>query len=119
MTPKRAKAFEAVAEAARVWSDTPLSHNINEEQALVKALAALDALPAEPADAGEMVEVIDVREVALQAIASKLAAVPKPRSYEMAHYCMGLEDAAMAIRDKIHARIPRPVVPEIRVEVET
>lgn len=47
MTPERAKALEAVAEAARVWCDTPLSDNINEEQALVKALAALDALPAE------------------------------------------------------------------------
>lgn len=47
--------LERVAEAARVWSNTPMSDNIHEEQALVKALIALDAHPAEPV--GETVEV--------------------------------------------------------------
>jgi hypothetical protein len=62
------------------------------------ALSALDAHTPEPE--------VSIRDVALQAIEDKLASVPKPRSYDMAHYCMGLEDAAMAIRAKIILRIP-------------
>ena len=50
-------------------------------------------------------ETVDIRAVCLRAIADKLERVPKPRSYEMARYCMGLEDAAMAIRDKIAVRL--------------
>lgn len=36
-------------------------------------------------------------------LADKLESVPKPRSYEMAHYCMGIEAAKSAIDDALSA----------------
>lgn len=38
------------------------------------------------------------RERCAKILDNKREAVPKPRSYESAHYCMGLEDGAAAIR---------------------
>ena len=73
--------------------------------ALLDAVDRLpDPLPA--ATPGEVVEALDIRAVCLQAVEAKLASVPKPRSYEMAHYCMGLEDASLAIQAKITSCLP-------------
>jgi hypothetical protein len=54
-----------------------------------------------PAPAAEKLDLLDV---ALAAIKAKRDAVPRPRSYEMAHYCMGLEDAMLAVQAKIQRR---------------
>ena len=120
------EALRKVAEAAReIASQLLLSEMTIEDRcdadveggydALIERMRplvrALDALPA-PAAEGETV---GIRAICLQAIADKLARVPKPRSYEMAHYCMGLEDAALAIQSKI---VPLPRVPEVTGEVE-
>lgn len=98
-------AREFLAQSGRDW------HAIRHYDAKQELIAALDALPAPDAPG----EVVDIRAVCLQAIADKLAKVPKPRSYEMAHYCMGLEDAALAIQGKI---VPLPRVTEVVGEVE-
>lgn len=113
---KRMEALEAVAEAAEILAHsagvirgrTPedadiYTHELEHIRHLMAMLSTLDALPASPP--GEVVEVVDVRTVCLQAINDKLASVPVPRSYEMAHYCMGLEDASLAIQAKIAVRL--------------
>ena len=94
----RLEKLEAVVEAAR-----PYAYHGTDNNRLLRALAALDAHTEAQEVPGETV---DIRAVCLQAINDKLAAVPKPRSYEMAHYCMGLEDAAMAIQSKITVTLP-------------
>lgn len=102
MTDARMKALEAVAEAARATV-----REVGGTDGLFEALRnlrALDALPA--ATPGDVVEAPDIRAVCLQAIDAKLASVPTPRSYEMAHYCMGLEDASLAIQAKITSCLP-------------
>lgn len=100
------EALEAVAEAAMAWWEAGASPSVEHARAVAlrQALHALDALPASPP--GEVVEALDIRAVCLQAVEAKLASVPKPRSYEMAHYCMGLEDASLAIQAKITSRLP-------------
>lgn len=104
----RLEKLEAVVEAARAFRDKIYHPLADHEWTQIKkrfydALAALDA----HTEAQEVTgETVDIRAVCLQAINDKLAAVPKPRSYEMAHYCMGLEDAAMAIQSKITVTLP-------------
>lgn len=113
----RMEALEAVAEAAEILAHsagvirgrTPedadiYTHELEHIRHLMAMLSTLDALPA--ATPGEVVEALDIRAVCLQAVEAKLASVPKPRSYEMAHYCMGLEDASLAIQAKITSRLP-------------
>jgi hypothetical protein len=108
MTPTdEIAALRCVVEAARNWRRLRVDGTGKEwVSAVDRLVAALDALPAaSPPVVGEG-ETVDIRAVCLRAIADKIERVPKPRSYEMAHYCMGLEDAAMAIRDKITVRLP-------------
>ena len=103
------KTFAEMTDDEARNADTDGAYDMMIEEARVAlaidALNALDALPARQA------ETVDIRAVCLQAIADKLASVPKPRSYEMAHYCMGLEDAAMAIQSKITVTLP--LTPEV------
>ncbi len=40
------------------------------------------------------------REVGMAEVDAALDAVPKPRTYEMAHYCMGLEAAVNILRSR-------------------
>ncbi len=98
----RMEALEALATAAVAYFRGGL--RAEHYPALLDAVDRLpDPLPA--ATPGEVVEALDIRAVCLQAVEAKLASVPKPRSYEMAHYCMGLEDASLAIQAKIAARL--------------
>ena len=94
------------------------------EAALIdyKALTALDALPAEPADAGEMVEVRAC--VALQPdgrwnwIGFGNALGPA-NDETLAEYALDFGAGNAKVAAFTTARIPRPVVPEVRAEVET
>lgn len=119
MTPERAKMLEAVAEEARALFD---GSPVLPLQALAAAIDALDALPAEPADAEEMVE---VRAVVLMSRDGKDWTVGGSDAWNdddaemMMRELLEIKEYAEVHAATIIARIPRPVVPEVRAEVET
>ena len=137
MTPERAKMLEAVAEAVGAMISAPMPAGnykvgsggglvpFRELALLVEAKIALDALsslPAEPADAGEMVEVRAC--VALQPdgrwnwIGFGNALGPA-NDETLAEYALDFGAGNAKVAAFTTARIPRPVVPEVRAEVET
>ena len=109
MSPERAKALEVLVEeiTAMIFDGYVISPDVSD------ALAALDVLPAEPADAGEMVE---VRAAVIESPGGDLTVVgfkPNGREWNLEHNLSWRNLAT------ITARIPLPVVPEVRAEVET
>ena len=128
MTPERAKALEGVAvivQRIRTRKDRGIFHagkEFDDWAELRQLLAALDALPAEPADAGEMVEVRAC--VALQPdgrwnwIGFGNALGPA-NDETLAEYALDFGAGNAKVAAFTTARIPRPVVPEVRAEVET
>ena len=128
MTPERAKALEAVAtivQRMRKRADAGEWHGgkvFDVWAELRPLLNALFALPAEPADAGEMVEVRAC--VALQPdgrwnwIGFGNALGPA-NDETLAEYALDFGAGNAKVAAFTTARIPRPVVPEVRAEVET
>ena len=109
MTPERAKMLEVLVVdiTAMIFDGYVISPEVSD------TLSALDALPAEPADAGEMVE---VRAAVIESPGGDLTVVgfkPNGREWNLEHNLSWRNLAT------ITARIPRPVVPEVRAEVET
>ena len=109
MTPTRAAALEAMAEAARVMMAEWDGEGMAVMSDVRAAIFALSSLPAEPEPEGEMVEV--------------RAGVYKngPNIYSVMG--MRFEDGQIVVTESdnliatITARIPRPVVPEVVAEV--
>jgi hypothetical protein len=118
MSPERAKALEVLVEeiTAMIFDGYVISPDVSD------ALAALDVLPAEPADAGEMVKVRAC--VALQPdgrwnwIGFGNAHAPA-NDETLAEYALDFGAGNATVVAWTTARIPRPVVPEVRAEVET
>ena len=126
MTPERAKALEAVAEAARVWlnivAELPYQNQqeLDSMDACEKALTTLDALPAEPADAGEMVEM----RAAIFSNGGEAWTILGLSHHDDAGvlreaeaYTEGGDEQHIAWL-RVTARISRPVVPEVRADIE-
>lgn len=110
MTPERAKALEAVAEAARALFD---GSPVLPLQALA---SAIDALDAEPADAGEMV---DEKTEPVRVNIWRDAVGSLDADVDNLHRRIIRKQRGFVHVAVITARIPSPVVPEVRAEIET